>query len=136
MHDANIQTPHGPQMEYFSCLDMGEFKIQRCNACTRAVFYPRNVCPHCGSPELGWITPCGRGTVYSTTVVRRKTAEGGDYNIVLVDLDEGVRMMARMLDRSVTAVGIGARVRAKVLNEDNHGIVVFTEDLEADNESA
>lgn len=136
VHDVVNQKPQGPQVEYFSCLDKGEFKIQRCNECTRAVFYPRNVCPHCGSPALGWITPCGRGTIYSATVVRRKAADGGDYNIVLVDLDEGVRMMGRMLEHSATPVGIGTRVRATVLSEDNHGIVAFAEDEGAENESA
>jgi uncharacterized OB-fold protein len=128
MHEAMNARRRGPEAEYFSWLNQGVFKIQRCDHCAKGIFYPRNLCPHCGSTALGWITPSGRGTVYSTTIVRRKEADGGDYNIVLVDLDEGVRMMGRLLDRAATGIKIGARIKARVLTEDDRGIVVFAED--------
>jgi hypothetical protein len=65
----------------------------------RAVFRPR-----VGSSE--WRVSAGRGTVYATTVAHRRA--GDPYNIVLVDLDEGFRMMSTVVAGEPR---IGARVR-------------------------
>ena len=115
----------GADQRYRQALAQGKFLIQRCGACARAVFYPRMVCPHCGAPDLGWEAPSGRGTVYSTTVVRRKAEAGGDYNVALVDLEEGVRMMSRVEGMAPDAVRIGMTVRAEVRRQQDHGLVVF-----------
>ncbi|WP_233234926.1 Zn-ribbon domain-containing OB-fold protein [Bordetella sp. LUAb4] len=116
----------GADLHYSQALAQGQFLIQRCEACSRAVFYPRMVCPHCGSDQLAWQAPSGRGTVYSTTVVRRKPEAGGDYNVALVDLEEGVRLMSRIDGVAPIGVHIGMPVQAKVLVRDNGGLLVFT----------
>jgi len=106
----------GPERLYRDKLAQGRFEIQRCAACGRHVFYPRVLCPHCGADRLDWVAPGGGGTVYSTTVVRRRPADGGDYNVALVDLDEGVRMMSRVAEVAPDKVRIGMRVRARVID--------------------
>ena len=113
----------GAEAAYQRRLDDGAFMIQHCGDCRRHVFYPRELCPHCGGAALKWITPAGTGTVHAVTTVRRKPDAGGDYNVSLIDLDEGVRMMSRV--EGGQAVGIGARVRARVLIRDGRGVVVF-----------
>jgi hypothetical protein len=117
-----MSPPSGPEKHYLDALSAGRFEIQRCAACGKHLFYPRVLCPHCGSGELGWVAPSGRGTVYSTTVVRRKPADGGDYNVCLVDLAEGVRMMSRVVSVPPGDVKIGMAVRARIAN----GLVEFT----------
>lgn len=112
----------GPEKIYQDKLAQGIFEIQRCAACSKHVFYPRVLCPHCGAGQLDWTTPSGRGTVYSTTVVRRKEADGGDYNVALIDLDEGPRMMSRVVTIAPGAVRIGMAVKANVVD----GVVEFT----------
>lgn len=121
----------GVEAQYRQALDQGRFLIQHCDACTRAVFYPRMLCPHCGADRLSWKTPDGRGTVYSTTVVRRKPDAGGDYNVALVDLAEGVRLMSRVEGIAPDAVRIGMAVRAQVAVTEGHGLVVFVPNKEA-----
>lgn len=111
--------------QYQAALDAGQFQIQRCKACAQAVFYPRELCPHCGSDQLAWETPSGKGTVYSTTVIRRKPDAGGDYNVALVDLAEGPRMMSRVEGMAPTDVKIGQAVKAEVLQHNGKGLVVF-----------
>lgn len=66
-------------------------------------------------PRVGfdqWRVSAGLGTVYATTVVR---AGGGGvaeaYNLVLVDLDEGFRMMSRVVGVAPEDVAVGMRVR-------------------------
>jgi len=118
-------TPGGADQQYRQALAQGHFQIQRCTACNQAVFYPRMICPHCGASALQWETPSGRGTVYSTTVVRRKAEAGGDYNVALIDLEEGVRMMSRVEGIAPDAVRIGMPVRAEVRQQQDQGLVVF-----------
>lgn len=118
-------TAAGPQKQYFDSLAAGSFRIQRCETCSRHVFYPRVQCPHCGADRLAWIEPSGLGTVYSNTVFRRKPADGGDQQIALVDLDEGVRMMSRVENIDPGAVRIGLRVRARIAEQDGAPLVVF-----------
>jgi len=115
----------GADLYYRGQLDQGRFLIQRCLPCQHSIFYPRMICPHCGSDQLEWFAPSGLGTVYSTTVVRRKAEHGGDYNVVLVDLDEGVRMMSRVEGVQPDAVTIGMPVRAKVIDSEEGKLVVF-----------
>jgi uncharacterized OB-fold protein len=115
----------GPQKIFFDALKSGVFRIQRCTACARHVFYPRALCPHCGSPGLAWVDASGEGTVYSTTVVRRKADAGGDLNIALIDLAEGVRMMSRVDGPAPDAVRIGMPVRAAIITENDQPLIVF-----------
>jgi len=123
MENANAVNETGVELAYQRQLDAGNFLIQRCGDCARHVFYPRELCPHCGSAALQWIAPAGTGTVHAVTTVRRKPDAGGDYNVSLIDLDEGVRMMSRV--EKAGAVSIGDRVRASVRVTDGKGLVVF-----------
>ena len=45
--------------------------LQRCSSSGAFVFYPRVAEPGSGATTLEWVEASGRGTVYSTTVVRR-----------------------------------------------------------------
>jgi uncharacterized OB-fold protein len=118
-------APVGPEKRYFDALNKGIFEIQRCESCDSHVFFPRAMCPRCGSARLTWTAPCGRGTVYSTTTVRRKPEAGGDYNVALIDLDEGVRLMSRVDGVRATDVTIGMQVEAQVRQADGKGVLLF-----------
>ncbi|MDX3987611.1 DNA-binding protein [Achromobacter spanius] len=129
--DHKEGVSQGVEAQYRQALDQGRFLIQHCGGCDRAVFYPRMVCPHCGADKLAFTPADGRGTVYSTTVVRRKPDAGGDYNVALIDLHEGVRMMSRVEGVAPADVRIGMAVRARVIQQDGHGLVVFDAKQEA-----
>ncbi|WP_454724780.1 MULTISPECIES: Zn-ribbon domain-containing OB-fold protein [Cupriavidus] len=113
--DAEARGPdQGADAFYFASLAQGSFVMPRCKDCGRWHFFPRVLCPHCGSDALAWQVPSGGGTVYSATTVRRPE---GDYNVSLVDLDEGPRMMSRVAGVAPDAVRIGMRVRARIARE-------------------
>ena len=101
-----------PLSVYQAHLDRGELAYQWSPKAGRAVFYPRVVCPYSGSSELEWRVASGLGTVYATTVTYPFKGDG--YNIVLVDCDEGFRMMGRVEEIDPMAVKIGMRVRFRV----------------------
>lgn len=94
--------------------------LQRSRSTGRHVFYPRVVIPGTGERDLEWVEAGGGGTVYAITVNR---AREGTYNVALIDLDEGPRMMSRV-DGAET-VAIGSRVRARIVQEDGAPLVVF-----------
>lgn len=64
---------------------------------------------------MQWRIAQGTGTVYATTVVRPRDAE--PYNVALIDLDEGFRMMSRVEGVAAHEVRIGLRVTAKMVEE-------------------
>ncbi len=115
----------GTQKQYFDHLSQGRFMIQRCADCARHVFHPREICPHCGSDVLGWVAPAGRATVYSYTTVARKPEAGGDYNVSLIDLEEGVRMMSSVVGMPPDQVRIGMAVMAVIGERDGAPAVLF-----------
>ena len=117
--------PQGILAHHQAELDSGNFLIQQCQSCARHIYFPREVCPHCGSNDVHLVAPRGSGEVYANTTVRRKPEAGGDYNVCIVALDEGVRLMGRVEGVAPDAVKIGQRVAARVVVKEGKGLVVF-----------
>ena len=115
-----------PYATYLSHLEKGELAYQFSSAADRAVFFPRVLCPYSGSDKLEWRVSKGRGTVYATTIVH--PAEGAPFNVALIDVEEGFRLMSRVEDVAPDAVKIGMRVKFRVHKPggENDPIPVFT----------
>lgn len=98
-------------------LGEGALTFQRC-ADGHAVFPPRPLCPTCGARELSWVESRGDATIYSATTIAPR--EAAPYAVVILDVDEGFRMMSRLDDDDVAAASIGDRVRLAIrsLRED------------------
>lgn len=88
--------------------------FQRCASCQAAIRPPRTLCPVDGGTDLRWEEIAGEGTVYSTTAVHTREET---YNVALVDLDEGFRVMTSVAGAPPDAVPIGSRVRTRVEDE-------------------
>lgn len=112
-----------PANTYRRYLEAGKLGFQRCSACGSAVFYPRVICPACGSSALHWQESTGRGAVYAATAVRRRGAE--PYSVCLVDLDEGFRMMSSVEEVPPDEVRVGLRVTLRITRHDGDPIAVF-----------
>lgn len=119
------QTIEGPQAHYFKGLASGVFEIQHCRDCGMNQFFPRVLCHHCGGTSLEWMLPSGAGVIYSYSIVRRKLESGGDYNVVLVDLEEGVRVMSSVQGIEQNRIFIGMPVRAYVEVNEGAGTLYF-----------
>jgi hypothetical protein len=79
--------------------------VPRCTHCHELFWYPRPTCPRCLRADLEWVAAAGTGTVHAVSV----QARGDDpYAVVLVELDEGVRIMS---NATTTDVAIGDPVR-------------------------
>lgn len=117
------ETP--PDRVFREGLAEGRIRLQRCGGCERYVFYPRALCPHCHSTDLAWHDADGSGVIHTTTTVRQRPERGGDYNVCMVELTEGVRMMSRVEDVEPSEVRIGMAVRAVVGEIDGAPAIVL-----------
>lgn len=113
-----------PEREYFAHLAQGRFMLQRSASTGGYVFYPRVAEPGTGATDLQWVEASGRGVVYAATVVRRRLPEA-DYNVVLVELAEGPRVLSRVDGVPLDEVKIGMRVRARIVQEAGAPVLVF-----------
>jgi len=116
MNDWYLPVVDSESEPFWTAAREGRFLIMRCRACDEPYFYPRRYCPRCWSGETEWQDASGRGTVYTYSIVRQNPAppfsDWCPYAVVLVDLEEGVRVMANW-DRSVALdeLAVGAPVR-------------------------
>lgn len=104
MQSLMQQSPLGTYVEH---LNKGELAYQVTDT-GEAVFYPRAVAPGTGG-NLTWRVSKGLGTVYSTTVVHYKGEQ--PLSVVLIDMDEGFRLMSRVEEIDPMQVKIGMRVK-------------------------
>lgn len=90
---------------------------QVCRDCGGVVFYPRGHCTHCTSTDLEWRDSAGRGAIYTYSVVRDNRmpgfAELVPYVVAYVDLDEGFRLLTRIVGVDVDQAVVGARVEVR-----------------------
>jgi uncharacterized OB-fold protein len=74
----------------------GELRIQKCNACGQLRHPPGPLCPSCHAADRGYVVASGRGTIFSFLVHHAPRMPGRELpvTLALVELDEGVRMVA------------------------------------------
>ena len=99
-----------PLATYQHYLAQGQLAYQADPVTGEALFHPRVA--QLRAPGLQWRVSQGLGTVYATTAI--PTREGGDYNVAIIQLDEGFRMMSRVEGVAARDVKIGARVRLRM----------------------
>jgi len=87
------------------------FLVARCGSCGRAHHYPRPFCPFCWSGDVSWEDASGRATLYTySTVYMNDLFPFKDklpYIAAVVDLEEGPRVMTRLVDVKDTDLRIG-----------------------------
>jgi uncharacterized OB-fold protein len=76
--------------------------VPRCRECGFWIWQPKPVCPRCQALDPEWQPVTGEGRVASWTVIRPPVlpglAELVPFVIVLVELDEGVRLLGQLVD--------------------------------------
>ncbi len=88
--------------EFYGYCTAGELRFQRCSDCRVWRHVPRELCAACGSFEWSWELSSGRGRVFTWTVVVRPLhpafAGQEPYAPVVVEMEEGVRLLGRVMD--------------------------------------
>ena len=98
-----LPAPDPLTKTYWDSVKAHAMQLQKCADCGKFIFYPRAVCPDCGSRNLQWTAVSGRGKVYGFTINMGRhpsvAAFAGDapYVIALVELEEGARLMSNIV---------------------------------------
>ena len=122
---TDLSAPH------LDGLRAGELRLQHCVQCGKYQYPGESFCYHCPSTELNWQAVEGNGTVYSFIILHQRYHPAfGDrlpYNVAIVELDEGPRMIANVLDVGDKGVEIGMRVRPRIEQLDDETAALFFE---------
>lgn len=91
-----------------------ELVLQQCSVCRAFRHYPRPMCPECHSLHFEWTPSSGRGTIYSYAIVHQLLHPFWQgkvpYNVILVELEEGPRIVSHLLDCPNDEIEIGMPV--------------------------
>jgi uncharacterized OB-fold protein len=89
-----------------------ELRIQRCAACHQLQHPPLPICRACRGLDLDWVRSTGRGVIHSFVVAQHPPVPPFSYPnvIVLVELEEGTRLVSRLVGVEPDDVAIGQPV--------------------------
>lgn len=113
----------GPEAHWRAALADGRFLLQRGVRSGRAFFPPRIAEPGSGD-AVEWFEASGLGKVYAVTVIAPRPPEP-PRAVVLVDLDEGPRLMSRVDGVAPGDVAIDLRVRAVIATGGDEPVLTF-----------
>jgi hypothetical protein len=97
---------------FWEGVEQDELRIQRCVSCGKLRHPPRPMCPYCRSLERDYVVSPGRGEVYSFVVHHRPQVPGREnpFAVVLVELEEGTRIIGNAIDCEPGDVHVGMPV--------------------------
>ena len=109
-----VPVPTLDDKEFWEACNRDELVIQQCADCSTLRHLPRPMCPKCHSMRVQWPVMSGRGTVHSFTFIHNPShpalRDQVPYNVVLVELDEGPRVISNLLDTPFEDIHIGMPV--------------------------
>jgi len=100
--------PNSETQAFWDGAAQGKLLIKKCRSCGEVHYYPRPLCPFCGSDATEWQAAAGTGTLYSYSVMRRAEVP---YAIAYVTLDEGITMMTNLVECDFDRLKIGQRMK-------------------------
>ena len=121
----NLTGTVGPEQQFKNFLSEGKFMIQRCKSLNKFFFHPRVALPGSGERDLECVDAAGNGEVYISSCNRRLPEKGVDFNLSLITLEEGPRMMARVEGIDPDKVEIGQKVKARISSLNGEPAVIF-----------
>jgi uncharacterized OB-fold protein len=104
-----------PEMvPFFAAAGRHELVVQQCERCGTRRFPARTICSVCLGRDAAWVPATGRGTVFSYAVMHQANHPGFaaevPYAVVVVALEEGVRLLSNLVECPVAEIRIGMPV--------------------------
>ncbi|KQW22624.1 DNA-binding protein [Afipia sp. Root123D2] len=117
-------TANPETAQFWDAAKQGKFLIMRCTACNEPHYFPRSICPFCGSDKTVWEESKGEGVIYSYSLMRKSA--NGPYAIGYVTLDEGPSLVTNFVDCDLSSLKIGQRVKVVFKPTDGAPLPFFT----------
>jgi uncharacterized OB-fold protein len=114
---------------FYEGLERQRLLIQRCDACDVLRTPPSPACPNCGSTAWTAVAARGTGTLFSYTVHYHPPLPGfkTPHPVGVIDLDEGVRVVAGLEAIPLERIKIGMTVTAEFIRRGEVASVRFRE---------
>lgn len=96
--------------EFWSAAAEGRLLVRTCGDCRKAHWYPRAICPLCGSANTRWQPASGIGTLYAFSPARRANPP---YTLAYVTLEEGPTLMTNVVGAEPDSLRIGQRLKVR-----------------------
>ena len=109
-------------------------KGNKCGSCERVYFPPRESCPYCRRKSIGnmhQLQLSGHGEVISYAIIHvgpEDFEEQVPYPIAVIQLDEGPRLTAQIVDCPIDHIHIGMRVKSvfrKIQEDGSTGAIYY-----------
>jgi len=115
-YKARLPEPTVDSVPFWEACNRETLLLQHCGECGKRFYYARRLCPRCGGHDLAWEPSTGKGTVFSFSEVHvsffgPEWESELPYTVVLIDLDEGPRMLSRLIGEDRSKVRIGDRMQ-------------------------
>lgn len=127
MSDAQgleVTQSNSPELSFLAALRQGSPMIQCCDRCGNRFYFPRTHCPHCRCADYTWVPMGCNGTLYSYSEIPAR-GDGPGRNVILVDMEDGFRMMSTCPERGPGELEIGMQLRARVDDSSEPPRIVF-----------
>ena len=132
MSDKPVPTVTDVNRIYYEGCAAGELRVRHCPKCDYRFRFAHSWCINCYSQELSWQKVSGKGTVTNVTIVHQPPYPAFDdiapYALVLVQLDEGVRMMSNVIGCPPDDVHIGMPVKVTFEQRGDVALPMFVPD--------
>jgi hypothetical protein len=101
--------------DFWEAARQGRLVTQQCAGCGRRRHPPRPMCPTCHALEYEIVDLAGTGVVYSYSILHHPQNPAFSYPViaVLVDLDEGIRILSNLVEIEPGQVRIGLPVHVR-----------------------
>jgi uncharacterized OB-fold protein len=123
-----LPVPNPTTAPFFDAAREGRLRLQRCPR-DGLFFYPRSRCPRCLGDDWSWQDVSGRGSLHAFTIDRvghdPALAHTVPFAIAVVELEEGPRMTARVVDCALTELRVGMPLSAVFETIDGVPLVRF-----------
>lgn len=96
---------------FWAAAEDGRLLLKACRACGRAHWYPRVICPLCGSQDTHWQAASGAGELHAFSEIVRTAVP---YVLAYVRLAEGPVLLTNLIDCDPRALAIGQPVALRM----------------------
>lgn len=130
MTDKPVPSITPTSEPFWSAAAKGFLAYQHCMDCGNAQYYPRMLCSKCGSRRIDWKKSIGKAVVHATTRVHvglHSFKAEAPYDIVLIDVEEGFRMLVNVINNPDDVV-IGDQGRVVFVSRDGVSFPQFKRD--------
>ncbi|MEW4982551.1 MAG: Zn-ribbon domain-containing OB-fold protein [Cycloclasticus sp.] len=123
MNSQAIEKPlpiaDGDSEAFWEGLKTGKLLLQHCCECDHVQYYQQRICRQCQSENLQHRAASGRGTIHSYSVVHRAPGPAFKldvpYAVLLIDLEEGPRMISSLVGKDFDALNFDIPVKLKTV---------------------